>query len=134
MKNFVPPLTIIANHQAYEAFRKVEPNREIRFFENAPAALAFFESSKFEDQALPIALIDDQIAGTSAKELLATFREDPVLKSMIVFILGRRSEENSPLSTYSHFNAGFIEKPTNLEGYVDIASVLNNFWEICVFG
>ena len=134
MKNNVPPLIIVANEHAFAAFKHLEIEWPVHFFEDTTSALSFLQTTNIAEGMLPIALLNDRIRDVSGTEFLKQLRKNPAYEAMVVFILGQEVDPPEQVRAFENNPSGYIRKPTQSEDYIRIAKVLKNFWEICVFG
>jgi two-component system, response regulator len=73
-------------------------------------------------------LLDLNMPCKDGRETLAEIKADPNLRSIPVVVLTTSSDEEDVIRSYDLGSAGFITKPGDFQGLVEIMKVLNQYW------
>lgn len=78
-------------------------------------------------------LLDLNMPKMNGLEFLSEVRQDPTLKEMIVFVLTTSKAENDIKKAYAHNIAGYIVKDRTDEGFINTASLLDQYTKLVEF-
>ena len=77
-----------------------------------------------------IVLLDLQMPRMGGLEFLQEIRQDPELKSSVIFILTTSGHDEDVLASYNLNIAGYILKENTGEGFLDIINMLQAYWKV----
>jgi CheY-like chemotaxis protein len=77
-----------------------------------------------------IMLIDINQNGIDGLILLQKIRKDPVLKSMLVFVITRTNNNENKEASLNLNVAAYMCKPSDSENKIEFFSKLNDYWNI----
>ena len=66
-------------------------------------------------------------------EFLKILRKDPVLKSILVFVLTSSNDDRDKIDAYKLNVAGYILKPLQFANFVETIAALNLYWALLEF-
>lgn len=78
-----------------------------------------------------IVLLDINIPRMHGIDFLISLRRDPKLRSVSVFVMTDSDHERDKVAAYDLNVAGYILKPTSLEGLTNAMLVLSLYWQLC---
>jgi CheY-like chemotaxis protein len=81
-----------------------------------------------------IILLDLNMPKMNGIEFLKELRNDPVLKSISVFVMTTSNDERDRTDAYNLNVAGYMIKPISLENYSNIIATLTSFWKLTLPG
>lgn len=73
-------------------------------------------------------LLDLNMPGMNGHEFLAEIKRRPGLSTIPVVVLTSSVAEDDVARSYENHCAGYIRKPVDLEGLVEVVSGLNQYW------
>ncbi len=76
-------------------------------------------------------LLDINIPRMHGIDFLISLRSDPKLRSVSVFVMTDSDHERDKVAAYDLNVAGYILKPTSLEGLTNAMQVLSLYWQLC---
>lgn len=77
-----------------------------------------------------IVLLDLNLPRMNGIEFLEKVREDPQLRSLIVFVLTTSSAEKDRVAAYSHNVAGYIVKSEVGRDFLKVVTLLDHYWRV----
>ncbi len=80
-----------------------------------------------------IILLDINMPKMNGIEFLKAIRNDPELKSLMVFVLTSSNDERDKIEAYKLNIAGYILKPLQFSDFAQSVSVLNLYWTLLEF-
>lgn len=80
-----------------------------------------------------IVLLDINMPRMNGLEFLKNIRNDPELKSLLVFMLTSSDSDRDKTAAYNLNVAGYILKPTEYEPFLHMISTLNLYWNLLEF-
>ena len=108
------------------AFAQAGYHLNIRFAASGGAALNYLKS---DNEPRPqLMLVDVKMPGFSGLELLQTVKRDPQLQHIPIIMFSGSDDKGDVSSAYSHFAAGYIRKPADVEGLNEVA---DNVGKLC---
>jgi chemotaxis family two-component system response regulator Rcp1 len=113
-----------------EAFREGKINVNLHVVRDGEEAMAFLRNEgRFENVPRPdLILLDLNLPRKDGREVLADLKSDDNLKAIPVVILTVSKAEEDILKTY-HLNANaYIVKPVDLDQFIRIVRVIEDFW------
>ncbi|MBR0967382.1 response regulator [Bradyrhizobium diazoefficiens] len=104
------------------AFAKSGYPLNLQFAFSGTAALDYLRS---DGHARPhLMLVDVKMPGFSGIELLQTVKRDPDLHRIPVIMFSGSDDKEDVDSAYRNFAAGYIRKPTDVEGLHEVADTV----------
>ncbi|HEY4591888.1 MAG TPA: response regulator [Thermoanaerobaculia bacterium] len=115
---------------AQRAFRRSGlKNPIIRCADGDEALELLFRRGRFADAPRPgVILLDLNLPGTDGREVLAEIKADPALKQIPVIVLTTSSDERDVQACYSAGASSYIQKPVDLDGFMQAIERLNDYW------
>ena len=104
-------------------------NPIIRCVDGDEALELLFRRGRFADAPRPgVILLDLNLPGTDGREVLAEIKADPALKQIPVIVLTTSSDERDVQACYSAGASSYIQKPVDLDGFMQAIERLNDYW------
>lgn len=75
-----------------------------------------------------VILLDLNLPGTDGREVLAEIKADPLLKQIPVIVLTTSSDDRDVDACYRAGASSYIQKPVDLEGFMQAIERLNDYW------
>lgn len=75
-----------------------------------------------------VVFLDLKMPKVDGHEVLATIKNDPVLKNIPVVVLTSSREERDLTESYSHHANAYVVKPVAFESFVEVVKQLGLFW------
>jgi two-component system, chemotaxis family, response regulator Rcp1 len=93
-------------------------------------AMAFLrKEGKYADVARPdLVLLDLNLPKKDGRDVLKEVKEDPILRRIPVVILTTSRSEQDILKTYDLHANCYINKPVDLDQFVNVVKSIENFW------
>lgn len=115
------------------AFRRSGLKNPIYRCADGDAALDFlYRRGKYADpQQAPrpgVILLDLNLPGTDGREVLSEIKNDPDLKQIPVIVLTTSKDERDIEVCYRCGANSYIQKPVDLEGFMQAIERLNDYW------
>jgi two-component system, chemotaxis family, response regulator Rcp1 len=113
-----------------EALKEGKITNNISVVNDGVEALAYLrKEGKYRDAPRPdLIFLDLNMPRKDGREVLVEIKSDPSLKTIPVIILTTSQAEQDILMTYeSHANC-FITKPVDLEQFLKITKMIEEFW------
>ncbi|APW99739.1 response regulator [Halobiforma lacisalsi AJ5] len=113
-----------------EAFAATAGDTRLRVADDGYEALHYLKRAGNADpNALPdLALVDLQLPGKDGCELLEAIRADPQLRCLPVIMLTGSDDADDVRRCYEASANAYLTKPTDLDGYVGVAELIERFW------
>ena len=73
-------------------------------------------------------LLDLNLPGTDGREVLKEIKSDPELRSIPVIVLTTSRDERDIQDCYAAGANTYVQKPVDLQGFVDAATRLKDYW------
>jgi CheY-like chemotaxis protein len=73
-------------------------------------------------------LLDLNLARKDGREVLRELKEDPDLHRIPVVVLTTSSQERDVLAAYDRHVNAYITKPVDLDQFVSVVRVIEDFW------
>jgi two-component system, chemotaxis family, response regulator Rcp1 len=88
-----------------------------------------YKVGKYANQPTPeLVLLDLNLPNIGGKDVLKIIKHDNILSEIpIVILTTSRDEEDIKASYYLHANS-FITKPTDLERFIEVIKMIENYW------
>lgn len=80
-----------------------------------------------------IILLDLNMPRMTGLEFLDELRDDPVLRSSIVFILTTSADDRDKTAAYEKFVAGYMVKSNVGEDFLNMIGMLDAYWKVVEF-
>ncbi|MBI4852113.1 MAG: response regulator [Acidobacteria bacterium] len=78
-----------------------------------------------------IILLDINMPKMGGIEFLQELRNDPLLRSISVFVLTTSNEDCDKIAAYNLNVAGYILKPVSFENFSQALATLGAYWDLC---
>jgi CheY-like chemotaxis protein len=113
-----------------EALRDAKVCNTLHVIDNGADALAFLrrEQSYAHAPRPDLILLDLNLPRVDGREVLRALKKDPALKTVPVVVLTSSAAEDDILRTYELHANCYITKPVNIQGFIDVAKAVDNFW------
>jgi chemotaxis family two-component system response regulator Rcp1 len=113
-----------------EAMREGRVLNNIHVAPDGVEALSFLrrEGNYSQVPRPDLILLDLNLPRKDGREVLAEIKKDPVLKSIPVVILTTSSAEHDILRTYELHANCFITKPVDLDQFINVIRLIEDFW------
>lgn len=116
-------------------FKKQKIDNPITVVPNGIEALNVLRGEDGRDRipAPYLILLDLNMPRMNGIEFLQVLRQDPQLKSSIVFVLTTSDSSNDKLAAYREQIAGYLLKQQSGVNFADLVSMLDSYWRIVEF-
>lgn len=113
-----------------EALREGRLQNTISVVRDGQEALDFLYRRQAHSQAAApdLILLDLNLPKVDGVEVLQQIKSDPLLRMIPVVVLTTSSSERDILLTYSHHANCYITKPVDLDKFMQVVRVLEDFW------
>jgi chemotaxis family two-component system response regulator Rcp1 len=113
-----------------EAFKEGKVNNTLHVVGNGEDAIAFLkQEGKYSDAPRPdIILLDLNLPKKDGREVLEEIKTAPLLKRIPVIILTTSKAEEDILRTYNLHANCYINKPVDVDEFINIAKSIENYW------
>jgi len=113
-----------------EALKEGKLSNGLHVVEDGVEALAFLrKEGKYTQAPHPdLILLDLNLPKKDGREVLAEIKEDPDLKRIPVVILTTSKAEEDILRTYDLHANCYVTKPVELEQFMTIVKLIEEFW------
>lgn len=113
-----------------EALREANVWNCLQVVDNGVNALAYLrQEGEFCEAKRPdLVLLDLNLPGMDGKKVLAEIKSDDDLKKIPVLILTSSDAEEDINKTYECYANCYLQKPSNLEQFINIIKGINDFW------
>jgi CheY-like chemotaxis protein len=113
-----------------DAFSKLSIRSTLHFAESENEVWSLLIGDRKIFPTPRIILIDIDMSGLNGIDLLRNIRKDPALKSILIFVITNRDDDENKMATLNLNVAGYMRKPIESENNVDFFSKLNDYWNI----
>lgn len=113
-----------------EAFKDAKVLNRMNVVEDGEAAMLYLRrEDRYANAPRPdIVLLDLNLPKKDGREVLAEIKADPDLKRIPVVVLTTSEDQKDIFKAYDlHVNA-YIAKPVDLDQFIRIVEVVENFW------
>ncbi|HZS54980.1 MAG TPA: response regulator [Bryobacteraceae bacterium] len=112
-----------------EAFEELQANVRIRVAKDGAEGIEFIVGADHEKERSPdLILLDLNLPKISGHDVLVKIKSDPRTRHIPVIVLtSSRAESDVRRAYQSHANA-YLRKPSTLEGLLNTARDVKNFW------
>ena len=113
-----------------EALREGKVKNRLHVARDGVEAIEFLRrQGKHADAPRPdLVLLDLNLPRKDGREVLAEIKSDPQLKTLPVVVLTTSSAEADILRTYSLHANCYIQKPVDLDQFVQVVKSIDDFW------
>lgn len=113
-----------------EAFEENHLKNELSVVKTGTDALKYLKrEAPYDDARKPnIILLDLNLPGVSGIEVLREIKDDDTLKDIPVAILTTSKLEQDIIKSYKLHANCYINKPVNLDNFLDAIKVFGEFW------
>lgn len=117
-----------------EAFRDGKISNNLHHVLDGAAAMDFLQRKPgYEDKPRPdLVLLDLNLPKLDGREVLKRIKSDPALQTIPVVILSTSEAEQDIAKAYEFHANCYITKPVDLSRFLEIVSVIENFWLMVV--
>lgn len=112
-----------------EALKEGKLLNHVSVAQDGVEALAFLHAGKNAGQVRPdLILLDLNLPKKDGREVLAEIKADPELKQIPVVVLTTSTAEHDVLKTYDLHANCYINKPVDLEQFIEVVKSIGDFW------
>lgn len=113
-----------------EAFRDGKIRNNLTIVTDGAAALSYLRrETPYESAPRPdLVLLDLNLPKMDGREVLRRIKTDPALQSIPVVVLTTSEAEEDVAKAYEYHANCYIRKPVDLDSFLHIVSVVENFW------
>jgi two-component system, chemotaxis family, response regulator Rcp1 len=113
-----------------ESLKEAKVANELLVVDDGESALDFVHRrGDYEDAARPdVIILDLNLPRKDGREVLLELKEDPELKEIPVVVLTTSTSDEDVMSSYKHHANAFVRKPVNLDRFLEITAVIDDFW------
>lgn len=113
-----------------EAFKEASINYNITAMQDGEKALNYLKKiDEFENVTTPdIIILDLNLPKINGLEVLQIVKNDPALLSIPIIILTSSQNYQDVQNSYKGHANCYIQKPENLEGFINLAKQIQMFW------
>jgi CheY-like chemotaxis protein len=113
-----------------EALKEGKLLNHVSVAEDGVEALAFLhQEGKYAGRPRPdLILLDLNLPRKDGREVLAEIKEDPNLRHIPVVVLTTSMAEHDVIKTYDLHANCYINKPVELEQFIEIVRSVGDFW------
>lgn len=113
-----------------EAFRDGKIRNNLTIVTDGAAALSYLRrETPYESAPRPdLVLLDLNLPKMDGREVLRRIKTDPALQSIPVVVLTTSEAEEDVAKAYEYHANCYIRKPVDLDSFLRIVSVVENFW------
>ena len=113
-----------------EAFKEGEVSNNLTVVEDGVEAISYLRrEGQYANASRPdIILLDLNLPRKHGREVLAEVKEDPDLRRIPVIILTTSRNEKDIIDTYNLHGNCYINKPVDLDRFMDIVRSVEEFW------
>lgn len=108
-----------------EALREARIANQVMVARDGQQALDLLQA---EDSRPDLILLDINLPKVNGLEVLATIKKDASLQIIPVIILTTSSSDKDILASYANHANCFINKPVDLESFMEIIRSIESFW------
>lgn len=114
------------------AFKKSNVSHSLHIARNGMEALQMLRAENAEKIPSPrIVLLDLNMPRMGGLELLQELRNDPQLRPTMVVIVTTSNEDRDKAAAYNLNVAGYLLKPLSSDGFVEMITTLDQYWQLC---
>lgn len=113
-----------------EAIKESKLKINLHYVMDGVEAVSYLKKEeKYKNEPTPdLIILDLNMPKKNGLQVLSEIKEDPKLKKIPVIILTVSKSESDVLQSYEHHANSYITKPLDLEKFVEIVKVIDNFW------
>lgn len=113
-----------------EAFRDGKIRNRLTIVKDGVEALAYLrKQAPYVDATRPdLILLDLNLPRMDGREVLRTIKDDPQLQNIPVVILTTSEAEADVAAAYEYRANCYIQKPVDLNRFLEIVSMIEDFW------
>jgi len=113
-----------------EAMRAANMTNVLHVVEDGEQAMEFLRRrSRFKDAPRPdLILLDLNLPKKDGRSVLAEVKTDPDLRRIPVVVLTTSRSEEDVLQAYDMHANAYVTKPVNLEKFMRIVALIDEFW------
>jgi CheY-like chemotaxis protein len=113
-----------------ESLKEAKVANELLVVDDGESALDFVnQRGDYEDAPRPdVIILDLNLPKKDGREVLQELKEDPELKHIPIVVLTTSTSDEDVLSSYKHHANAFVRKPVTLDRFLEITTVIDDFW------
>jgi two-component system, chemotaxis family, response regulator Rcp1 len=113
-----------------ESLKEAKVANELLVVDDGESALDFVHRrGDYDDAARPdVIILDLNLPRKDGREVLLELKEDPELKQIPIVVLTTSTSDEDVLSSYAHHANAFVRKPVTLDRFLEITTVIDDFW------
>ncbi|MFM9966617.1 MAG: response regulator [Planctomycetaceae bacterium] len=113
-----------------QCFRESRIPNEVHAASEGDTALAFLRrQGQFAAAPRPdLVLLDLNLPGIDGREILATIKRDPNLRTIPVVILTTSDADDDILEAYRLQANSYLRKPVDLDEFIELANAICEYW------
>ncbi len=113
-----------------EAFKEVKIRNHVKVVRDGEEALDYLrKQGNYADAFLPdIILLDINLPKIDGKEVLATMKNDPLLKTIPVIMLTTSSSYLDVQESYANHANCYVVKPVDLNKFMAVIRSIEDYW------
>lgn len=113
-----------------EALREVNLYNCLQVVNDGIKAIAYLkQKEEFSNVKRPdLVLLDLNLSGMDGRKVLNAIKSDNDLKTIPVVILSSSDAEEDIDTTYASYANSYVQKPGNLDQYINIVKSIKDFW------
>jgi CheY-like chemotaxis protein len=113
-----------------EAMNELKANYKLNVARDGELALQFLEKKDIyiNEPAPHLVLLDLNLPKIDGKSVLRAIKSNSTLKKIPVIVLTTSSADSDILDAYELQANSYIVKPTEYQHFLDVISVLGNYW------
>ncbi len=112
----------------FNAAQKLNMAGSITVMQNGQAALDYLHTNGAEGPLPGLILLDLNLPGRDGTEVSSIIKDDAALQTIPVVILTSSDDDSDVQRAYDGGANAFITKPSNLDGWLNVISTINDFW------
>jgi chemotaxis family two-component system response regulator Rcp1 len=113
-----------------EALKEAKINNSITVLRDGEEALRYLRKQPpYEHATHPdLVFLDINLPKVDGKEVLASIKNDPDLKTIPVVILTTSNSDNDIMESYSNHANCYITKPVDFKKFMEVVHMIKDFW------
>ena len=112
----------------FRAAERLQLGGSISLVSDGEAALAHLRTGVAANNPTDLVLLDLNLPGKDGRDVLCEIRADPDLGPTPVVVLTSSYDEADVLGAYRLGANAYIPKPSTLDDWVRVVSIINDFW------
>lgn len=118
---------------AVRSFKAAHLHNPVHWCKSGADGLDYLKSEgdyalQFADPRPALILLDLNMPGIDGKKVLATVKQDPLLRKIPVVILTTSSDERDVTQCYELGASTYIQKPVDFDGLIGAVGRIKDYW------